>query len=93
MSQKRYASHFLRIGNYLMPYPLLELRNEALVSLSSFDEEIAATIFIDGVIRLRHSDFPENDELADVDCVKIDLSALQVFLSNTRLSDIEVLLP
>lgn len=88
-----YASHYLRLGDFVVPYPLLFLRDGKLLTLSLFTEEIESTIFIDGVIRLRHSDFPENVELADEDCVRIDLSTLQVFLSQIEYNDIEVLFP
>lgn len=93
MQQTRYASHFLRIGNYLVPYPLLELRDGLLFTCSEFTEEVEATIFIDGVIRLRHANFPEDYKLADVDCVRIDHSALQVFLSKIDYTEIEILFP
>lgn len=75
-----------------MRYPLLEMEGEELVGIDRFEREVAGTIFVDGTIILRHSDYPQTLGLADLDCVEIDQSSLQVFLSIHK-ANVEVVLP
>lgn len=88
----RYASHYLRLGDQLMRYPLLDLEGDKLVGIGYFEREVAGTIFVDGGIILRHPDYPQTLGLADLDCVEIDQSSLQVFLSIHK-ANVEVVLP
>lgn len=83
-----YAAHSLRLGQYRLKYPLIRVADGLLLSIEHFTEEVERVSFINGVIHLRHRDFPEDmAELQD-----ISLDALLALLG-TNLSEVELSLP
>ena len=50
--KQRYAAHYLKLGSSITMYPLLEVEEGRIVSLTTFTEEQEGIIFLNGVIQL-----------------------------------------
>ena len=50
--RQRYAAHYLKLGSSLSMYPLLEVEEGRIVSLTTFTEEQEGIIFLNGIIQL-----------------------------------------
>ena len=50
--RQRYAAHYLKLGSSITMYPLLEVEEGRIVSLTTFTEEQEGIIFLNGVIQL-----------------------------------------
>ena len=50
--RQRYAAHYLKLGSSITMYPLLEVEEGRIVSLTTFIEEQEGIIFLNGVIQL-----------------------------------------
>lgn len=50
--RQRYAAHYLRLGSSITMYPLLEVEEGRIVSLTTFTEEQEGIIFLNGIIQL-----------------------------------------
>lgn len=50
--RQRYAAHYLRLGSSITMYPLLEVEEGRIVSLTIFTEEQEGIIFLNGIIQL-----------------------------------------
>ena len=71
--RQRYAAHYLRLGSSITMYPLLEVEEGRIVSLTTFTEEQEGIIFLNGVIQL----VPEGEEPLD----NIDPTSLNLLTS------------
>lgn len=69
-----YAAHYLRLGDYALRYPLLSLEGVRVISLGRFTEERESTIFLDGILHLEHSTYPETEgaELSQLRLVELE---------------------
>lgn len=68
--RQRYAAHYLKLGSSITMYPLLEVEEGRIVSLTTFTEEQEGIIFLNGVIQL----VPEGEEpLDNIDPTSLDL--------------------
>ena len=59
--RQRYAAHYLKLGSSITMYPLLEVEEGRIVSLTTFTEEQEGIIFLNGIIQL----VPEGEEPLD----------------------------
>ena len=59
--RQRYAAHYLKLGSSITMYPLLEVEEGRIVSLTTFTEEQEGIIFLNGIIQL----LPEGEEPLD----------------------------
>ena len=50
--RQKYAAHYLKLGSSITMYPLLEVEEGRIVSLTTFTEEQEGIIFLNGVIQL-----------------------------------------
>ena len=50
--RQRYAAHYLKLGPSITMYPLLEVEEGRIVSLTTFTEEQEGIIFLNGIIQL-----------------------------------------
>ena len=50
--RQRYAAHYLKLGQSIMMYPLLEVEEGKIVKLTTFREEQEGIIFLNGTIQL-----------------------------------------
>ena len=50
--RQRYAAHYLKLGSSITMYPLLEVEEGRIVSLTTFTEEQEGIIFLNGIIQL-----------------------------------------
>lgn len=50
--KQRYAAHYLKLGSSISMYPLLEVEEGRIVSLTTFTEEQEGIIFLNGIIQL-----------------------------------------
>ena len=50
--RQRYAAHYLKLGQSITMYPLLEVEGGTIVKLTTFTEEQEGIIFFNGVIQL-----------------------------------------
>ena len=50
--KQRYAAHYLKLGSSITMYPLLEVEEGRIVSLTTFTEEQEGIIFLNGIIQL-----------------------------------------
>ena len=50
--RQRYAAHYLKLGSSITMYPLLEVEEGRIVSLTTFTEEQEGIIFWNGIIQL-----------------------------------------
>lgn len=50
--RQRYAAHYLKLGSSITMYPLLEVEEGRIVSLTTFTEEQESIIFLNGIIQL-----------------------------------------
>ena len=50
--RQRYAAHYLKLGSLITMYPLLEVEEGRIVSLTTFTEEQEGIIFLNGIIQL-----------------------------------------
>ena len=50
--RQRYAAPYLRLGSSITMYPLLEVEEGRIVSLTTFTEEQEGIIFLNGIIQL-----------------------------------------
>ena len=50
--RQRYAAHYLKLGSSITMYPLLEVEEGRIVSLTTFTEEQEGIIFVNGIIQL-----------------------------------------
>lgn len=71
--KQRYAAHYLKLGSSITMYPLLEVEEGRIVSLTTFTEEQEGIIFLNGVIQL----VPEGEEPLD----NIDPTSLNLLTS------------
>ena len=71
--RQRYAAHYLKLGSSITMYPLLEVEEGRIESLTTFTEEQARIIFLNGVIQL----VPEGEEPLD----NIDPTSLNLLTS------------
>ena len=71
--RQRYAAHYLKLGSPITMYPLLEVEEGRIVSLTTFTEEQEGIIFLNGVIQL----VPEGEEPLD----NIDPTSLNLLTS------------
>lgn len=71
--RQRYAAHYLKLGSSITMYPLLEVEEGRIVSLTTFTEEQEGIIFLNGVIQL----VPEGEEPLD----NIDPTSLNLLTS------------
>lgn len=71
--RQRYAAHYLKLGSSITMYPLLEVEEGRIVSLTTFTEEEEGIIFLNGVIQL----VPEGEEPLD----NIDPTSLNLLTS------------
>ncbi len=62
----RYAAHYLRLGAYRCPYPLVTDCGDGEVCLEPFVEEVAGTIFISGALHLVSDALPLAEEYEDI---------------------------
>ena len=68
--RQRYAAHYLKLGSLITMYPLLEVEEGRIVSLTTFIEEQEGIIFLNGIIQL----VPEGDmPFDDIDPTSLDL--------------------
>lgn len=68
--RQRYAAHYLKLGSLITMYPLLEVEEGRIVSLTTFTEEQEGIIFLNGVIQL----VPEGEEpLDNIDPISLNL--------------------
>ena len=68
--RQRYAAHYLKLGSSITMYPLLEVEEGRIVSLTTFIEEQEGIIFLNGVIQL----VPEGEmPFDDIDPTSLDL--------------------
>ncbi len=68
--RQRYAAHYLKLGSSITMYPLLEVEEGRIVSLTTFTEEQEGIIFLNGVIQL----VPEGEEpLDNIDPISLNL--------------------
>ncbi len=68
--RQRYAAHYLKLGQSIMMYPLLEVEEGRIVSLTTFTEEQEGIIFLNGVIQL----VPEGEvPFDDIDPTSLNL--------------------
>lgn len=68
--RQRYAAHYLKLGSSITMYPLLEVEEGRIVSLTTFTEEQEGIIFLNGIIQL----VPEGEEpLDNIDPTSLDL--------------------
>lgn len=88
----RYAAHRLRLGDYVVERPLIELRGKVLQRVSLFDKEIERTIFVGGTIVLEIEDYPSSPHLSDGDCPVLSLEELEMRLA-TYYDKVRVSLP
>lgn len=49
--RQRYAAHYLKLGSSITMYPLLEVEEGRIVSLTTFTEEQEGIIFLNGIIQ------------------------------------------
>lgn len=78
---RRYASHHLQVGQYIVPSVLVEVDEEYNVkSLSPFVEEVANTIFVDGTLYLELGDYPSEDTLHQGNLLTLSLDSLIIFV-------------
>ncbi len=71
--RQRYAAHYLKLGSSITMYPLLEVEEGRIVSLTTFTEEQEGIIFLNGVIQL----VPEGEVTLD----NIDPTSLNLLTS------------
>lgn len=71
--KQRYAAHYLKLGSSITMYPLLEVEEGRIVSLTTFTEEQEGIIFLNGVIQL----VPEGEVTLD----NIDPTSLNLLTS------------
>lgn len=71
--RQRYAAHYLKLGSSITMYPLLEVEEGRIISLTTFTEEQEGIIFLNGVIQL----VPEGEEPLD----NIDPTSLNLLTS------------
>lgn len=71
--RQRYAAHYLKLGSSITMYPLLEVEEGRIVSLTTFTEEQEGIIFLNGIIQL----VPEGEEALD----NIDPTSLNLLTS------------
>lgn len=71
--RQRYAAHYLKLGSSITMYPLLEIEEGRIVSLTTFTEEQEGIIFLNGVIQL----VPEGEVTLD----NIDPTSLNLLTS------------
>ena len=69
----RYAAHYLKLGSSITMYPLLEVEEGRIVSLTTFTEEQEGIIFLNGIIQL----VPEGEVTLD----NIDPTSLNLLTS------------
>ncbi len=50
--RQRYAAHYLKLGSSITMYPLLEVEEGRIVSLTTFTEEQEGIIFLNGIVQL-----------------------------------------
>ena len=50
--RQRYAAHYLKLGQSITMYPLLEVEEGRIVKLTTFTEEQEGIIFLNGIIQL-----------------------------------------
>ena len=50
--RQKYAAHYLKLGSSITMYPLLEVEEGRIVSLTTFTEEQEGIIFLNGIIQL-----------------------------------------
>ena len=50
--RQRYAAHYLKLGSLITMYPLLEVGEGRIVSLTTFTDGQEGIIFLNGVIQL-----------------------------------------
>lgn len=88
---RTYIAHSLSYKDYVLPYAVVTCDEyNALLSVSTFIEELPNAIFISGVIQLIDN---EDQSVPDISSVhRVDLAFMQDLLSN-RLSPFTVLLP
>lgn len=68
--RQRYAAHYLKLGSSITMYPLLEVEEGRIVSLTTFTEEQEGIIFLNGVIQL----VPEGEVLFEnIDPISLTL--------------------
>ena len=70
--RQRYAAHYLKLGSSITMYPLLEVEEGRIVSLTTFTEEQEG-IFLNGIIQL----VPEGEVTLD----NIDPTSLNLLTS------------
>lgn len=71
--RQRYAAHYLKLGSSITMYPLLEVEEGRIVSLTTFTEEQEGIIFLNGIIQL----VPEGEVALD----NIDPTSLNLLTS------------
>ena len=71
--RQRYAAHYLKLGSSIAMYPLLEVEEGRIVSLTTFTEEQEGIIFLNGIIQL----VPEGEVTLD----NIDPTSLNLLTS------------
>ena len=71
--RQRYAAHYLKLGSSITMYPLLEVEEGRIVSLTTFTEEQEGIIFLNGIIQL----VPEGEVTLD----NIDPTSLNLLTS------------
>ena len=71
--RQRYAAHYLKLGSSISMYPLLEVEEGRIVSLTTFTEEQEGIIFLNGIIQL----VPEGEVTLD----NIDPTSLNLLTS------------
>jgi len=71
--KQRYAAHYLKLGSSITMYPLLEVEEGRIVSLTTFTEEQEGIIFLNGIIQL----VPEGEVTLD----NIDPTSLNLLTS------------
>ena len=68
--RQRYAAHYLKLGSSITMYPLLEVEEGRIVSLTTFTEEQEGIIFLNGIIQL----VPEGEVTLDnIDPISLNL--------------------
>ncbi len=71
--RQSYAAHYLKLGSSITMYPLLEVEEGRIVSLTTFTEEQEGIIFLNGIIQL----VPEGEVTLD----NIDPTSLNLLTS------------
>lgn len=75
----RYASHHLRLGDYICSYPVITLDTDGkILQLVVLTEELERMEFVDGTIRITLPEYPEDTDANNTDELqRIDIHTMR----------------